>query len=105
MLEKNLNLSMALKLRAALRKLGFQVIMTRGADCALFHCRAGRSFPKKYKPDLFISIHCNAAAQKTISGIETFAMTPNGCASPTTPSRGIPPARQLLRQEQLPDGL
>ena len=71
---------MALKLRAALRKLGFQVIMTRGADSTL-SLQGRAELCKKYKPDLFISIHCNAAAQKTISGIETFAMTPNGCAS------------------------
>ncbi len=80
LLEKNLNLSMALKLRAALRKLGFQVIMTRGADSTL-SLQGRAELCKKYKPDLFISIHCNAAAQKTISGLETFAMTPNGCAS------------------------
>ena len=54
--------------------------MTRGADSTL-SLQGRAELCKKYKPDLFISIHCNAAAQKTISGIETFAMTPNGCAS------------------------
>ncbi len=80
LLEKNLNLSMAMKLRTALRKLGFQVIMTRAADSAL-SLQARADLCKKFRPDLFISIHCNAASQKTISGIETFAMTPAGCAS------------------------
>ncbi len=80
LLEKNLNLSMALKLRTALRKLGFQVIMTRAADLTL-SLQARADLCEKFRPDLFISIHCNAAAQKTINGIETFAMTPAGCPS------------------------
>ena len=80
LLEKNLNLSMAMKLRAALRKLGFQVIMTRAADSTL-SLQARSDLCGKYRPDLFISVHCNAASQKTISGIETFAMTPVGCPS------------------------
>ena len=80
LLEKNLNLAMALKLRTALRKLGFQVIMTRAADSTL--SLQGRSdLCEKFRPDLFLSIHCNAASGKTINGIETFAMTPQGCAS------------------------
>ena len=80
LLEKNLNLAMALKLRTALRKLGYQVIMTRAADSTL--SLQGRSdLCEKFRPDLFLSIHCNAASGKTITGIETFAMTPQGCAS------------------------
>ena len=80
LLEKNLNLSMALKLRTALRKLGFQVIMTRAADLTL-SLQARADLCEKFRPDLFLSIHCNAASGKTITGIETFAMTPQGCAS------------------------
>ena len=54
--------------------------MTRAADSTLsLQARAGLC--EKFRPDLFISVHCNAASQKTINGIETFAMTPAGCAS------------------------
>ena len=33
------------------------------------------------RADLFVSIHCNASVVKSISGIETFAMTPAGAPS------------------------
>ena len=33
---------------------------------------------KKHKPDLFISIHCNAATSKTPAGIETYRVVPVG---------------------------
>ena len=33
------------------------------------------------KADLFISIHMNAAANRSVSGIETFALTSNGSPS------------------------
>ncbi len=80
LLEKNLNLSMAMKVKQVLERMGFQVVMTRRKDQTL-SLQERADLCKKIKPDLFLSIHCNAAGQKTISGIETFAMTPNGCAS------------------------
>lgn len=79
-LEKNLNLEMARKLKAKLQEKGYKVVMTRENDS--FPSLSDRSdFAEKAKPDLFVSIHCNASTEKSINGIETFAMTPVGAAS------------------------
>lgn len=78
--EKQVNLMIAVKLRRALEKLGFRVIMTRTGDT--FPALKDRTdMAKKYKPDLFISIHCNSAANSSVRGIETFLVTPAGACS------------------------
>ena len=73
--EKDLALQMAKKLRASLLAKGYSVIMTREDD----------SFPslqdrvdlcKKVKPDLYISVHCNASTDKSVNGVETYCPTP-----------------------------
>ena len=69
--EETVNLEVALKLKKALTNLGFNVIMTRSSDKTVSlqdraaHCQ-------KVKPDLYISLHCNSAENKSVSGIETF---------------------------------
>ena len=78
--EKQINLLIAVKLKRALEKLGFRVIMTRTGDT--FPALKDRTdMAKKYKPDLFISIHCNSAANTAVRGIETFLVTPAGACS------------------------
>ena len=78
--EKQVNLLIAVKLKRALEKLGFRVIMTRTGDT--FPALKDRTdMAKKYKPDLFISIHCNSAANTSVRGIETFLVTPAGACS------------------------
>lgn len=80
--EKDITLAIALKLRYKLIRLGYKVRLTRSND----------SFPSlerrvvlwknaRPKPDLYISIHCNAAGNPTVSGIETFAVTPANAPS------------------------
>ena len=78
--EKNIVLQISRKLKDLLTAKGYQVIMTRTGD----------SFPSlqqravlcaKHKPDLFISIHCNAVGTKSVKGIETYCMTPAGAPS------------------------
>lgn len=79
--EKALNLQIATKLKKKLESLGFTVVMTRTGD----------TFPElsdrtnlcaKVKPDLFISIHCNASSNSTaINGVETYSVTPVGASS------------------------
>ncbi|MBO7148067.1 MAG: N-acetylmuramoyl-L-alanine amidase [Lentisphaeria bacterium] len=78
--EKNLNLAMALKVAAKLRQYGYRVVMTRSKDTDLT-LQQRSAYCEKIKPDLFLSIHCNAVGNRRISGIETFAMTPYGAAS------------------------
>lgn len=69
--EKELNLSMALKLRAALRKAGATVIMTRENDKS-FTNSARLRWLKQQDPDILISIHCNSARNPLVQGASTY---------------------------------
>jgi len=78
--EKDLVLQIAKKLKSRLQQKGYRVLMTRTSDT--FPSLSRRTeLCNKFKPDIFISIHCNSAASKTASGIETYCMTPAGEAS------------------------
>ena len=77
--EKTLNLDIAMRVGRELRKNGYKVSYTRTGD--EFVDLDDR--PKKanaLRADLFLSIHCNAA-DPSISGVETFALTPRGMPS------------------------
>ena len=75
--EKVYTLQSAKRLQTQLEKLGFRVIMTRTGDTyPTLQERA--ALCKKYKPDLFISIHCNSSTNKTPAGIETYRAVPVG---------------------------
>ena len=75
--EKVYTLQIAKRLQTQLEKLGFRVIMTRTGDTyPTLQERA--ALCKKYKPDLFLSIHCNSATNKTPAGIETYRAVPVG---------------------------
>ncbi len=75
--EKIYTLQIAKRLQTQLEKLGFRVIMTRTGDTyPTLQERA--ALCKKYKPDLYISIHCNSSTNKTPAGIETYRAVPVG---------------------------
>ena len=75
--EKVYTLQIAKRLQTQLEKLGFRVIMTRTGDTyPTLQERA--ALCKKYKPDLFLSIHCNSSTNKTPAGIETYRAVPVG---------------------------
>ena len=75
--EKVYTLQIAKRLQTQLEKLGFRVIMTRTGDTyPSLQDRA--ALCKKYKPDLYISIHCNSSTNKTPAGIETYRAVPVG---------------------------
>ena len=80
LLEKNVTLSIAHKLALKLRQRGFRVFMTRINDRQLT-LQQRVDMCGKLRPDLFISVHCNAVGKKTTRGIETYAVTPQGAAS------------------------
>ncbi|MBO4630831.1 MAG: N-acetylmuramoyl-L-alanine amidase [Lentisphaeria bacterium] len=80
LLEKNVTLTLAHKLALRLRKSGYRVFMTRIGDRNLT-LQQRVDMCGKLKPDLFISVHCNAVANKKTQGIETYAATPQGAAS------------------------
>ncbi len=73
--EKNVALDIAARLGRELEKNGYKVSYTRTKDN--FVELADR--PKKAnsaKADLFLSIHCNAAGDKSVRGVETYSLTP-----------------------------
>lgn len=70
-LEKNVNLSIALKLKKKLTNLKAKVYMTREKDDTVENiCRACRANRNKDKIDIFISIHANALKDRTNTGFK-----------------------------------
>jgi len=78
--EKDITLKLANQLRDMLRRRGYRVIMTRSSDRFLSLQQRTQAWAK-YRPDLFVSIHCNIAGARAAKGIETFRVTPAGAAS------------------------
>ena len=72
-LEKDLNLQLALTLASGLRKHGFTVHLTREDDRFL-SLDERPALIDRYKADLFISIHHNSAANKSAAGHEVFVI-------------------------------
>ncbi len=70
-LEKDLNLSMALKLKTALQKAGARVIMTRENDRS-FNNSERLKWLKLQNPDILVSIHCNSASNPMVQGASTY---------------------------------
>ena len=88
LLEKNVNLMIASKLAVRLQRMGYRVIMTRNDD-RFISLQQRAEMCEKYKPNLFVSIHCNATERnRSIRGIETFAMTPQDTPSTNETKRG-----------------
>ena len=80
--EKSLNLDIALRLGKILRASGYNVSYSRTGDTFL-DLPDRPAMANKRRADLFLSIHCNAASP-SISGIETFALTPRAMPSTTS---------------------
>lgn len=80
LLEKNITLRLGHKVAALLRKCGYRVFMTRIGDSNLT-LQQRVLMCENLKPDLYISIHCNAVKNRRTMGIETYAATPQGAAS------------------------
>lgn len=84
--EKALTLQVAARLQRNLSKMGYRVLMTRVTDKKLELSERARA-SNAVKADLFISIHMNAAANRSVRGIETFALTAPG--SPSSGSNSV----------------
>lgn len=83
--EKAATLDTAVRLKIALEKRGFEVLLTRNRDAAVeLDDRA--AFANRNKADLFISLHYNGAGvgDTSSSGIETYCLTPAGQKSTNT---------------------
>ena len=76
--EKRVALYVAKKVRDILAKDRIDVKLTRNSDCYVSlkqRCQTA----KRYRADLFVSIHLNAAKDQTASGLETYVLAPAGC--------------------------
>jgi len=73
--EKNLALTLALKLKAQLEKMGIEVQMTRSKD--VFVSLENRAaVANRAKADVFVSVHLNSAGNEAgVRGIETYYCT------------------------------
>jgi N-acetylmuramoyl-L-alanine amidase len=69
--EKNVNLDVARMVAAELRRQGMQVTMTRNEDTFVTLERRSET-ANRVQPDMFVSIHANAASQQEANGIEVF---------------------------------
>lgn len=72
--EKTIVLSVAHKLRKALREAGFMVYMTRGDDTYL-KLADRAAIAEKKKADLFLSIHANANPSRAVKGFSIYTLS------------------------------
>jgi N-acetylmuramoyl-L-alanine amidase len=72
--EKDVNLLLAKRLKSYLMNDGFEVLLTRDAD-VFVSLQERADFVNKIEADLFVSIHCNAARNRTAHGFETFYLS------------------------------
>ena len=78
--EKVLAMDVAKRLRALLERAGYDVAFTREEDQYVSLERRAL-FANRSSADAFVSIHFNAAANRSAAGYETFALTPQHQAS------------------------
>ncbi|HEY3309358.1 MAG TPA: N-acetylmuramoyl-L-alanine amidase, partial [Desulfuromonadaceae bacterium] len=71
-MEKDVVLAIGLKLRELLKEeLGLDVVMTRSTD-VFIPLEERTAIANKVNADLFVSVHANAALNRSASGIETY---------------------------------
>ena len=69
--EKDVTLALAFLLEEELALRGHEVIMTRRQDRTLA-LDARAEFANRYEAELLLSLHCNAAADPRVEGMEVF---------------------------------
>lgn len=72
--EKELVLDVARRLRDRLQRAGLQVILTRDRDVYV-PLEQRTAIANRARGDLFVSIHANAASERAARGIETFFLS------------------------------
>ena len=77
-LEKNVTLSVARRLKAALEaRLGVRVLLTRDGDQAVAPDQRA-ALANNNKADLFVSLHANASLRPAVAGAEVFYLSLEG---------------------------
>jgi len=77
--EKRLTLSITLKLKTILKRMGYKILLTRSRD-SFMNLRQRTEYANRHKGSLFISIHANAAPKKRTpkvryQGVEVFYLS------------------------------
>jgi len=81
-LEKNVTLSVARRLKAAIEgRLGVRVLLTRDGDQSVPSDQRA-ALANNNKADLFISLHANASVRPAVSGAEVFYLALGDYAQP-----------------------
>ncbi len=75
LMEKDLTLDIAQRLRSLLQKQSFEVVMTREADRDVSLERRG-TFANRQGADIFVSIHVNWIENQHSRGVETYYLGP-----------------------------
>ena len=83
--EKDLVLDVALRVKAHLAASGVRVVLTRDAD-RFWELEDRPYLAARGGGDLFVSLHLNATASRTVQGIETFVTAAENCP-PTAESK------------------
>lgn len=78
--EKDIVLSISRKVVSLLKHVGYKVYLTRNSD-VYPELKDRPALIKRVNADMFISIHANKADKNSVSGIESFSMTPAGSTS------------------------
>ena len=94
MLEKNLTLDLAKRLKTLLEARGYKVLLTRDKDRSVDN-RNRALFANRVNADLFVCLHFNSVDSRTVKGIETYTFTPRNQPS-TARSRLIDEDRKLF---------
>ncbi|NMO13690.1 N-acetylmuramoyl-L-alanine amidase [Pyxidicoccus fallax] len=71
--EKDVALTVSKKLAEQLREKGLEVVLTRDDD-RFIRLEDRAKFANAEHGDLFISVHCNAAASRKLRGVETYTL-------------------------------
>ena len=71
--EKDVNLTVAKLLGAQLTRMGFEVLQTRATDTFVPQ-EERTAMANARQADLFLSIHCNASPDHSLSGLETYSL-------------------------------
>jgi N-acetylmuramoyl-L-alanine amidase len=74
--EATITLAIAQKLRRHLENLGLEVLLTRETDTTV-SLEERTAFANERRADLFLSIHCNAAENRKLRGVETYTLNLN----------------------------
>ena len=103
--EKTYTLALAQELGSQLKKLGFNVVLTRHDDTYV-ELPMRPEIANRYAADLFVSLHFNAAQtdKDEVSGPETYCITPVGAASSNAQGEGAdhgPTANNRVEQRSL----